>query len=125
MRRTLNLAAIAIAAFCLPFAALAQAPAKAEGGTEGSGIKPTTEQPRFEKLSPEHKAVHKAERQAVRKTAQGGPAMTDGSVATPAQEQPALAKKTPEQKLNVTAKRKQVRNAAKGGAPMTDGSPAK
>lgn len=78
MRRIPTLAAIGLAAVSLPLAAIAQTTVRAEGGTEGTGIKPTTEQLRFEKLSPEHKAVHKAERQAVRKTAQGGPAMTDG-----------------------------------------------
>ena len=93
MRRTPTLVAIAIAAIALPFAAIAQAPAKAEGGTEGSGMKPSTEQPKFVKKTTDQKAAAKSERKAVRAKSEGGAPMTDGSTVKPSQEQPARAKK--------------------------------
>ena len=99
MRKTTTLAAIAIAALTLPFAASAQSIAqKTEGGTEGSGMKQSVEQPQRVKKTPEQKAAAKADRKQVRTTAQGGAPMTDGSTLKQTQEQPPKAKKAAETK---------------------------
>ena len=110
MRRIVTLAAIAVAAVSLPLATVvAQTTVKAEGGTEGTGVKQSAEQPKFVKKTLEQKAANKAERKAVSATSQGGAPMSDASVAKPSAEHAVYVKKTPEQKAAAKAERKEMR----------------